>query len=150
MQTRGRKRTFTILLIEDNPDDIVFIREALGETDYEIILHIVRDGNEALRHLRDLIAHEDLKLPDIVILDLNLPGRSGIEFLREMKADPRFGLVPVIVLTTSKAEDDIARSYSNFANSYIVKPIDLNDFIALIRQLTDFWFSIAVLPGGKI
>jgi CheY-like chemotaxis protein len=150
MAAQTRKRTFTILLIEDNPDDIVFIQEALAETGYDVILNIVRDGYEALCHLRDVVSREGIKLPDIVFLDLNLPRRSGIEFLTEMKSDPAFGLVPVVVLTTSKAADDIEQSYAHYANSYIVKPIDLNDFILLIKQVADFWFSVAVLPGGKV
>lgn len=141
-------KSYDVLLVEDNQDDIVFIQEALSETPYRVELNVVRDGDEAVAYL-DRIAAGERRIPDLLFLDLNLPRMSGLEFLKEMRGRDRFRLVPVIVLTTSKAEDDIRKSYAHFANSYIVKPIDLNEFITLIRQVTGFWFSVAVLPGGR-
>ena len=147
MQGHEVRKRYDILVVEDNRDDIVFIEEALSETDYDVSLNVVRDGEEAVGYLERISAGEK-GTPDLVFLDLNLPRKSGLEFLHEMRGRERFRLVPVVVLTTSKAEDDIRKSYENFANSYIVKPIDLNEFIRLIRQVTGFWFNIAVLPGG--
>lgn len=149
MHGRDQKKNYDILVVEDNPDDIVFIEEALSETEYVITLNVVHDGNEAIDYIDRIAAGEKVQ-PDLIFLDLNLPRKSGLEFLGEMRDRERFKLVPVIVLTTSKAEDDIRKSYAHYANSYIVKPIDLNEFIQLIRQVTDFWFNVAVLPGGRV
>lgn len=149
MQGRDGRKKHDILVIEDNRDDVVFIEEALSETDCDVVLNVVRDGDEAVSYL-DKIAAGEKCVPDLVFLDLNLPRKSGHEFLHEMRGRERFRTVPVVVLTTSKADDDIRMSYENYANSYIVKPIDLNEFIRLIRQVTDFWFNVAVLPGGRM
>ena len=139
------KRKYGILLIEDNPDDIVLTQEALSETGFDIALECARDGLEGLSFLRK--RHEDkMPLPDIVLLDLNLPRCSGLEFLAEMKDDRALRSIPVIVLTTSRAKDDIRRSYENRANCYIVKPVDVNEFIAQMKALTGYWFRISVLP----
>ena len=147
---QGREgRKYDVLIVEDNRDDVVFIEEALSESGFDVSLNVVRDGEEAIGYL-DMISSGERVLPDLVFLDLNLPRRSGLEFLGDMRGRERFRLVPVVVLTTSKAEDDIRKSYENYANSYIVKPIDLNEFIRLIRQVTGFWFNVAVLPGGRI
>ena len=147
---QGREgRKYDVLIVEDNRDDVVFIEEALSESGFDVSLNAVRDGDEAIGYL-DMISSGERVLPDLVFLDLNLPRRSGLEFLGDMRGRERFRLVPVVVLTTSKAEDDIRKSYENYANSYIVKPIDLNEFIRLIRQVTGFWFNVAVLPGGRI
>lgn len=150
MDARSKKKRFSILVVEDNPDDIVFIQEALGESGFDISLEIVRDGNEAYSFLNFGASDPVKALPDLIFLDLNLPRKSGLEFLEEMRAENRFRLIPVVVLTTSKAEDDIRKSYTHYANSYIVKPIDLNDFIMLIKQVTAFWFNVAVLPGARV
>ncbi|MGL4370154.1 MAG: response regulator [Spirochaetota bacterium] len=139
-----------ILLIEDNPDDIVLTQEALAETDFDVVLDCARDGIEGITYLKNALLPAGAGLPDLVLLDLNLPRCSGIEFLREMKTDNMLKSVPVIVLTTSRARDDISRSYGNYANSYIVKPVDMNEFIELIRAVTFYWFRISVLPGGQI
>lgn len=149
MPGHDQKKRYDILVVEDNPDDIVFIEEALSETEYAITLNAVHDGNEAIDYIDRIAAGEKVQ-PDLIFLDLNLPRKSGLEFLGEMRGRERFKLVPVIVLTTSKAEDDIRKSYAHYANSYLVKPIDLNEFIQLIRQVTDFWFNVAVLPGGRV
>lgn len=150
METHRKRRKFIILVVEDNPDDIVFIQEALGESGFDIDLNIVRDGNEAYSWLTETDNDPVRNLPDLIFLDLNLPRKSGLEFLAEIRNEDRFRLLPVVVLTTSKAEDDIRKSYTHYANSYIVKPIDLNEFIMLIKQVTAFWFDIAVLPGARI
>ena len=148
MQGRDNRK-YDVLVVEDNRDDVVFIEEALSESGFDVRLNVVRDGDEAVGYL-DKISSGEKGIPDLVFLDLNLPRRSGLEFLGDMRGRERFRLVPVVVLTTSKAEDDIRKSYENYANSYIVKPIDLNEFIRLIRQVTGFWFNVAVLPGGRI
>ena len=147
MNREKQVRTYHILLVEDNPDDIVFTGEALSDTPYDCVLHSARDGIEAMTFLNGSFSNDGTPVPDLILLDLNLPRKSGLEFLQDMKSDSRMRQIPVVVLTTSKAEDDIRRAYYHYANSYVTKPIDMNEFIELIRAVTGYWFSVSRLPG---
>ncbi len=135
-----------ILLVEDNPGDVELTREAFEEGKIRNRLHIVGDGVEALAFLRRAGSYAGLPRPDIVLLDLNLPKKSGLEVLGEMKADPDLRTIPVVVLTTSRAEEDVARSYQAHANCYIAKPVDFEKFMVVVRSLEDFWLSVVRLP----
>ena len=135
-----------ILLVEDNPGDVRLTKEALKISKVHNKLAVVTDGQMAIDYLRKKGAFADVKRPDMVFLDLNLPKKSGVEVLAEIKNDPELKLIPIIVLTTSKAEADIIRSYSLHANCYITKPVDITQFIIIVNALESFWFSIVKLP----
>jgi two-component system, chemotaxis family, response regulator Rcp1 len=134
-----------ILLVEDNPADVRLTQEALREGKVRNNLHIARDGEEALAFLR----RDGEPRPDLILLDLNLPRRDGREVLKEIKSDPRLMTIPVVVLTTSAAEADIVKSYSLHANCYITKPVDLEQFITVVKSIDDFWLTIVKLPPDK-
>ena len=134
-----------ILLVEDNPADVRLTQEALREGKVRNNLHVARDGEEALAFLR----REGEPRPDLILLDLNLPRRDGREVLQEIKSDPRLKTIPVVVLTTSGAEADIVKSYSLHANCYITKPVDLDQFITVVKSIDDFWLTIVKLPPDK-
>ncbi len=144
--TRGRP--IEILLVEDNPGDVRLTIEALKEGKVSNRLSVARDGVEALAFLRREGSHAKAPRPDLILLDLNLPRRDGREVLAEIKADARLRRIPVVVLTTSKAEEDILRTYDLHANCYINKPVDLDQFISVVRSIDDFWLSVVRLPGG--
>jgi chemotaxis family two-component system response regulator Rcp1 len=135
-----------ILLVEDNPGDVLLTEEALQEGKISNRLHVVGDGAEALEFLRNEGKHRDAPVPDLVLLDLNLPKMSGSEVLATMKEDPRLRRIPVVVLTTSKAEEDVCRSYDLHANCYVTKPVDFDRFATVIRSVEEFWISIVRLP----
>jgi two-component system, chemotaxis family, response regulator Rcp1 len=135
-----------ILLVEDSPGDVRLTQEVLRDAKIANELHVVGDGEAAMDFLRRRGEYQDKLRPDLVLLDLNLPRKDGREVLAEIKADPELRPIPVIVLTTSAADRDVLQSYEAAANSYITKPIDLNDFIAVVRTLEDFWLSIVRLP----
>jgi CheY-like chemotaxis protein len=143
VQTTG---PISILLVEDNPADVRLTREALKEGKVRNELNVVPDGVEALSYLRQEGKYRDARRPDLVLLDLNLPRMDGREVLREVKSDERLKTIPIVVLTTSAAEQDVARSYGLHANSYVTKPVDLDEFIAVIRSIEDFWLTIVTLP----
>ncbi len=111
-------------------------------------LHVVNDGVEAIKLLNRDVQYRDIPLPDLILLDLNLPKKDGREVLEEIKADKDLKHIPVVILTTSKAEEDIFKAYDLYANCYITKPVDLDQFIAVIKSIEDFWFSIVKLPKG--
>jgi len=136
-----------ILLVEDNPGDVRLTIEALREGKVHNHLSVARDGVEALAFLRQEGQFADSPRPDVILLDLNLPKKDGREVLAEVKADERLRRIPVVVLTTSKAEEDILRSYALHANCYVTKPVDLEQFITVVRSIEDFWFSIVRLPN---
>jgi CheY-like chemotaxis protein len=136
-----------ILLVEDNPGDVRLTIEALREGKVHNHLSVARDGVEALAFLRQEAPFADAPRPDVILLDLNLPKKDGREVLAEIKADEQFRRIPVVVLTTSKAEEDILRSYALHANCYVTKPVDLEQFITVVRSIEDFWFSIVRLPN---
>lgn len=135
-----------ILLVEDNPADIRLTKEALKESDSETILDVVTDGEEALDFLFLRNTHSTAQRPDIILLDLNLPKRTGLEVLKEVKADESLKKIPVIVLTTSDAHHDITRAYEAHANCYILKPVDFDEFAEVIRLIETFWLRTAKLP----
>jgi DNA-binding response OmpR family regulator len=135
-----------ILLVEDNKGDIGLITEFFSDAKVLINLHIAEDGEEALRFLYDKDKFLGSKLPDLIILDLNLPKKDGREVLKEIKENIDLKAIPVIILTTSSAEKDICRVYDLQANAYIVKPIDFDEFMAAIKSITDFWFKTVTLP----
>lgn len=135
-----------ILLVEDNPADVDLTREVLSESKLSNKLNVVYDGEDALRYLRKLPPYEDVKLPDLILLDLNLPKLDGREVLAEIKKDDRYMGIPVVILTTSIDERDIAAAYSTHANCYINKPVDIDQFMRVVRAIEDFWFSIVKLP----
>jgi len=139
-------RPINVLLVEDDEGDVVLTREAFGEYLHNR-LDVVPDGNQALAYLRNQSPFQDAPTPDLVLLDLNLPGRDGREVLSEIKSDPALAHVPVVVLTTSAAEEDVLRSYQLHANAFVTKPVDLDGFIAAIRQIDHFFVSVVRLPS---
>ena len=139
-------RAIEILLVEDNPGDVRLTMEGLAETKIRNNLHVVTDGVEALAFLRHAGAYADAVRPDLILLDLNLPRMDGREVLSTIKSDPKLMTIPVVVLTTSRAEQDVLRSYELQANCYITKPVDLGQFITVVKSIEDFWFSIVTLP----
>jgi len=135
-----------ILLVEDNPGDVRLTEEALKEGKVLANLNVARDGEEALALLRQPESPSGRRLPDLILLDLNLPKKDGREVLEEIKADPRLKHIPVVVLTTSSAEQDIAQAYALHANCYITKPVDLDQFIQVVRAIDEFWLTLVKLP----
>lgn len=135
-----------ILLVEDNPGDARLILEALKESKLNAHVSIVGDGVEAMAFLRREGRYSTAERPNLMLLDLNLPRKDGRELLEEIKKDPVFKLIPVLVLTTSASNDDILSSYARHANSYITKPADMDEFMEVIRSIENFWFDIAKLP----
>jgi len=135
-----------ILLVEDNPGDVRLTREALREGKVRNNLNVVDDGVKALAFLRREGEYADAPRPDLVLLDLNLPRMGGREVLEAIKANPELRSIPVVVLTSSQAEQDIARAYELRANCYVTKPVDLDQFISVVKSIEDFWFTIVRLP----
>jgi chemotaxis family two-component system response regulator Rcp1 len=135
-----------ILLVEDNPGDARLAVEALKESKVRNNLYHVKDGVEAMDFLRRRGEYADGIVPDLVLLDLNLPRKDGREVLEEIKEDPELKLIPAVVLTTSEAERDLVRTYDLHANAYVVKPIDLEQFVAVVRGIKNFWLTIVKLP----
>jgi two-component system, chemotaxis family, response regulator Rcp1 len=135
-----------VLLVEDNPGDVRLTREALKEGKVCNNLSVVRDGVEAMAFLRRQDPYAGAPRPDVILLDLNLPRKDGREVLLEVKADPALRVIPVVVLTSSEAERDIVQAYALHANCYITKPVDLDQFIRVVKSIEDFWFSIVRLP----
>jgi len=136
-----------ILLVEDNPGDVRLTREAMFDARVRNELHVTTDGMQALAYLRQEPPYADAGLPDLILLDLNLPKKSGLEVLTEIKADDRLRRIPVVILTTSQAEKDIIAGYDRHVNAYIVKPVDLDQFIKVVKSIEDFWLEIVRLPA---
>ncbi|GLW07211.1 two-component system response regulator [Microtetraspora sp. NBRC 13810] len=135
-----------VLLVEDDPGDELITREAFEHNKIGNSLHVVRDGLEALDFLYRRDAYEDAPTPDLILLDLNLPKYDGRQVLERIKSDPDLAYIPVVVLTTSAAEEDILRSYKLHANAYVTKPVDLDQFINAIRHIDEFFVSVVRLP----
>jgi chemotaxis family two-component system response regulator Rcp1 len=135
-----------ILLVEDNPGDVRLTREALREGKLNHSLHVARDGVAALAYLHREGEHTEAPRPDLVLLDLNIPKKDGRQVLKEIKVDAELSRIPVVVLTTSQAEEDVVRTYDLHANCYINKPVDFDQFMRVIQAIEDFWFSIVRLP----
>jgi CheY-like chemotaxis protein len=137
-----------VLLVEDDEGDVVLIREAFEDNKVRNELAVVADGVEAMAYLRGEGEFAERKRPDLVLLDLNLPRKDGREVLAEVKSDPQLRFIPVGVLTTSEADEDILRSYDLHANAYVTKPVDFDRFIEVVRQIDEFFVSIVRLPHG--
>lgn len=135
-----------ILLVEDSPGDVRLTMEALKEAKVANRLHVARDGVEAMAFLRRQGAHAAAPRPDVILLDLNLPRKDGREVLEEVKQAPELRCIPVVVLTTSRAEEDVAQAYNLAANCYITKPVDFDQFLQVIRSIEDFWLTVVRLP----
>ena len=143
-----RRDPIRILLVEDNPGDVRLTREALKDGKVENPLDTVKDGVEALAYLRQEGQYADRPLPGLILLDLNLPRMDGREVLAAIKADPRLMTIPVVVLTTSEAEQDIVRSYHLHANCFITKPVNFDQFSTVVKAIDNFWLSVVTLPPG--
>lgn len=139
-------RPIDILLIEDNPRDITLFQEAFDNGNTTNDIHVVRDGVEALDYMFKRGKHVNVMTPDIVFLDISMPKKNGIEVLQAIKADKELRMVPVIMLSTSNNKEDIVRAYKNYANSYIIKPIDFNKFVEIIKTVESFWMTLSELP----
>lgn len=139
-----------ILLVEDNPGDVRLTQEALKEAKVSNRMNVVVDGEEALQYVRRQGRFNDAVRPDLILLDLNLPKKDGREVLTEIKSDPQLRSIPIVVLTTSNAELDIMRAYDLHANCYITKPVDLDQFLHVVREIESFWLTLVMLPTRAI
>jgi CheY-like chemotaxis protein len=140
-------RQIEVLLVEDDPGDVLMTREAFEDYKVTNQLHVVQDGADAMAFLRREGEYADAPRPDLVLLDLNLPRMDGREVLQAIKSDPTLASIPVVVLTTSEAEEDVLRSYSLHANAYVTKPVDFERFIEVVRQIDDFFVTVVRLPS---
>jgi two-component system, chemotaxis family, response regulator Rcp1 len=138
-----------LLLVEDSPGDVRLTREAFKESRVLNHLHVVKDGVEAIAFLRKEGQYANVVRPDLILLDLNLPKKNGQEVLAEIKEDPGLKRIPVVILTVSKAEEDILRSYNLHANCFITKPVELDQFLTAIKGIENFWLAIVKLPDGE-
>jgi CheY-like chemotaxis protein len=136
----------SVLLVEDDPGDVMLVREAFAADKVGNTLSVVSDGVEAMRFVRGEGEYAGMERPDLVLLDLNLPRKSGAEVLAEIKSDPQLSTIPVVVLTTSQAEEDVLRSYEMHANAYVTKPVDFDRFGEIVRQIDEFFVGIVRLP----
>jgi chemotaxis family two-component system response regulator Rcp1 len=146
MVTKSLPKHIEILLIEDSPADILLTREAFEESRILNTLHVAEDGVQAMDFLRKRSAHASAPRPDLILLDLNLPRKNGREVLAEIKADPDLSKIPIVVLTTSSAEEDVLKAYDLNANCYVVKPVGFDNFMEAMQSIRHFWFSIVTLP----
>lgn len=135
-----------ILLVEDNPGDVRLTREAMKEARIAVNLNVASDGLEAMSMLRQEAPYDNLPLPDLILLDLNMPRLDGREVLRLIKSDDRLKHIPVVILTTSAAETDIAQAYGMHANCYITKPVELDEFMEIVKSIEGFWLTVVKLP----
>jgi CheY-like chemotaxis protein len=146
MSTDQPERQIEILLVEDDPGDVLMTREAFDDYKVRNQLHVVNDGVAAMAFLRQEGEHAGKPRPDLVLLDLNLPKMDGREVLEAIKSDANLSSIPVVVLTTSEAEEDVLSSYSLHANAYVTKPVDFESFIGVVRQIDDFFVTVVRLP----
>jgi two-component system response regulator len=147
MITKSLPRHIEILLVEDSPADILLTREAFEESRIINTLHVVEDGVQAMDFLYKRGAHASVPRPDLILLDLNLPRKNGREVLAEIKADPHLRKIPIVVLTTSSADEDFLRAYDLNANCYVVKPVGFENFMEAMQSIRQFWFSVVTLPS---
>ncbi len=148
MNVREHSRPIDILLVEDNPGDVRLTIEALKEGKVRNNLYVTSDGIEALEFLRHQGKYENSPRPDLILLDLNLPRMDGKQVLAEIKSDETLKRIPVVILTMSKAEEDVVKTYNLHANCYITKPVELEQFIHVVKSIEDFWLEIVTLPNG--
>jgi CheY-like chemotaxis protein len=144
--TGARPRPIEVLLVEDSPGDVRLTREALKDAKVHIILHVASDGMEAMAFLKREGVHASAIRPDLILLDLNLPKKDGREVLKEIKESADLGSIPVVVLTTSAASEDVMSSYRLHANCYITKPVSLEGFLKVVQSIDNFWLSVVKLP----
>jgi CheY-like chemotaxis protein len=142
MAEHGECHAVHVLLVEDDPGDVLMTREAFEHYKLRNVLHVVTDGEQALQFLRRTGDYTDAPRPGLILLDLNLPRRDGLEVLAELKADPELKVIPVVILTTSQAHEDILRSYALHANAYVSKPVDFERFMDVIRQIDSFFVTV--------
>jgi CheY-like chemotaxis protein len=151
MEIKGGLKPVEILLVEDNPGDVRLTKEALKESKIINNLNVVTDGIEAIAYLNNQGDFKSKPRPELILLDLNLPKKDGREVLAEIKQDKELARIPVVILTTSEADEDILKTYELHANCYITKPVDIEQFIKVVKSVGDFWFSIVKLPpNGRI
>lgn len=141
--------SFEVLLIEDDMGDVELTEAALAKSKLKINLNVVNDGEEALAYLRREGQYTDAVRPNLIVLDLNLPGLSGLEILSAIRSDQRIKSIPVVILTTSDAHTDISRSYELGVNCYITKPVGLKEFVKIVNSIEDFWFTVVQLPSQR-
>ncbi len=146
-QTNGKLSQ--ILLVEDNPADVRLMAEALKENGADCKMNVVKDGVEAMTFLYQKDEYANAPRPDLILLDLNLPRKNGREVLVTLKENANLRCIPVVVLTISKAEEDILKAYDNYANCYVTKPIDLDQFLSVAKFIRDFWLTVVTLPPGS-
>ena len=149
MTSRSVGEVVDILLVEDNEGDARLAKEAMRDSKLRNILHHVADGEEAMAFLKKEGKYSLVPRPDLILLDLNLPKKDGRQVLAEVKGDDRFKRIPVVILTVSSAEEDILKTYNLHANCFITKPIDLGQFMKVVRSIEDFWLTIVKLPNGE-
>jgi chemotaxis family two-component system response regulator Rcp1 len=140
-------KPINVLLVEDSPTDVLLTQEALETAKLLTELHIVADGVEAIAFLRQEGKYAGVPRPDLILLDLNLPKKDGREVLAEIKSDPGLRLIPVVVMTVSKAEEDILKAYGLHANCYVTKPVHFESFVEVVRAIESFWFTVVTLPA---
>jgi len=145
MTERGECQAVDVLLVEDDPGDILMTREAFEQYKIRNVLHVVTDGEQALQYLRRTGDYAGAPRPGLILLDLNLPRLDGLEVLAELKADPVLKVIPVVILTTSQAQQDVLRSYALHANAYVSKPVDFETFMEVIRQIDNFFVTVVQL-----
>jgi CheY-like chemotaxis protein len=150
VNVQGNLRAIEILLVEDSPTDVLMTEEALKYAKVLNNLHVVENGVDAMAFLRGEGAHAGAPRPDLILLDLNLPRKDGREVLADIKADPVLKIIPVVVLTTSKAEEDVVKAYGLHANCYVTKPVDFASFAEVVRSIEQFWFTVVTLPTTQI
>ena len=147
--TEQQRGPLGVLLVEDDPGDVMIAQEALKASELTSKLTVVPDGVEAMKYLRRETGYESASRPDLILLDLNLPKKSGHEVLAEVKADPELRKIPIVVLTTSGAAEDVVRSYDLHANVFVTKPVDFDHFTSVIKQIDDFFLTVAQLPPSN-
>jgi two-component system, chemotaxis family, response regulator Rcp1 len=146
MNNKEIGRPIEILLVEDNPGDVRLILEALKDAKVRNTVHSVEDGEQAMSYLNQEGKYAGVTRPDLILLDLNLPRKDGREVLEDIKTDPNLKSIPVVILTSSKAEQDIVKTYNLHANCYITKPVDLDQFIGVVKSIENFWLTVVRLP----
>ena len=142
-------RPIEILMVEDSPGDIRLTQQALKEGKVKNNLFVVNDGGSALEYLQHSGKYKNVTTPDLILLDLNLPGKNGRSVLREVKAHPKLRKIPVVILTSSENEEDVTRTYELHANCYIKKPVNLEQFMAVVKSVEDFWLTVVRLPKTR-
>lgn len=147
---KSNPKSITILLADDDPDDRLLVREAFEESHLLNVLETVEDGEELMEYLHQRGAYAGKPMPNLILLDLNMPRKNGMEALEEIKADHHLRRIPVVILTTSKAEEDIIRTYDLGVNSFVVKPVTFESLVELVRDLGRYWFQIVELPEREV